>query len=481
MFATSANLRALRRPHSVQSRGLFCCALHSKLLADIPAAKPTFIKKPTEPKRPHLIPENPEYTFVSNSTSFKFGRKVVEKELGEEAKNLKMKKIALFTDKNVRHLPIFKDAEESLKKAGIQYTVYDEVTVEPTDASFQQASQFATEHKFDGFISVGGGSVMDTCKAANLYSTFPADFYDYVNLPVGKGLPPPGPVRPHIAIPTTCGTGSELTGISIFDQLSTHTKTGIANKLLIPSLALIDPFAMESLPPMVVACSGFDVISHAIESYTARAFFTKNLPPHPNKRPLHQGSNPYSDFGCIEALRVAGKFFLRAVNDPSDHVAREQMLFASLLAGSCMGNAGVHLPHGLSYAVSGLVRDHKVDGYTTSPIIPHGMSVILHAPSVVRVTAAMSYDRHLNAARALGVHVTDGQLEDAGEVLAEELIRLMKNSGMPNGLGNVGFSEADVPKLVSGAYRQKRAIDNAPFIVSEEDVADIFRGAMTYW
>ncbi|PRP80930.1 iron-containing alcohol dehydrogenase [Planoprotostelium fungivorum] len=472
-FSLSRNV-----PKISSHRTLFCCALHSKLLADRPASKPIVLKKSEVKYKPrHTQPEtgNGEYVFVSNAATFKFGRSVVERELGEEAKNLKMKKVALFTDVNVRRLPIFIDAENSLKKAGIQYTVFDEVSVEPTDASFQHAAKFASSHDFDGFISVGGGSVMDTCKAANLYATHPADFYDYVNAPVGKGIAPPGPLKPHIAIPTTCGTGSELTGISIFDQRSTHTKTGIANKLLIPNLALIDPVAMESLPPMVVACSGFDVISHAIESYTARSYTTKPMPVHPNKRPLHQGSNPYSDFGCLEALRVAGKFFLRAVNDPSDAEAREKMLFASLLAGSCMGNAGVHLPHGLSYAVSGMVRDHEVEGYTSKPIIPHGMSVILHAPSVARMTAPLSFDRHADTARALGVDVKADQLEDSGEILAGELIRLMRGSRIPNGLSAVGFSEEDIPKLVSGAYRQKRAIDNAPFVVSEEDVADIFR------
>jgi hydroxyacid-oxoacid transhydrogenase len=119
--------------------------------------------------------------------------------------------------------------------------VYDGVHVEPTDASFKAAADFAKEGKFDGYVSVGGGSVMDTCKAALLYATYPADLLAYVNAPIGEARPIPSPLPPHVACPTTCGTGSEHTGIAVFDYLAMRSKTGIASRRLRPTLALVDP------------------------------------------------------------------------------------------------------------------------------------------------------------------------------------------------------------------------------------------------
>src|SRR6185503_16558094 len=143
---------------------------------------------------------------------------------------------------------------------------YDQVRVEPTDQSFKAAIAFATTGNFEGYVAVGGGSVMDTAKAANLYATYPADFLDYVNPPVGKGKPVPGRLKPLIAVPTTAGTGSETTGVAIFDFLEIHAKTGIAHRALRPILGVIDPDNTRTLPPMVAACSGLDVLSHALES-----------------------------------------------------------------------------------------------------------------------------------------------------------------------------------------------------------------------
>ena len=136
----------------------------------------------------------------------------------------------------------------SLRAAGLDVAVYDEVHVEPTDVSFRAAAEFAKAGAFDGYVSVGGGSVIDTCKAAQLYATYPAELRTYVNAPIGDGKPVPGPLPPHVACPTTCGTGSECTGIAVFDDLSLKAKTGIASRRLRPTLALIDPTCTRTLP-----------------------------------------------------------------------------------------------------------------------------------------------------------------------------------------------------------------------------------------
>merc|ERR1719495_536395 len=174
------------------------------------------------------------------------------------------------TDKNLAKLPPVATVAESLTANNVNFSVFDNVRVEPTDESFKEAIDFAREGKFDVFVAVGGGSVIDTCKAANLYAADPtADFLDYVNAPIGKGKPVQVKVHPLIAIPTTSGTGSETTGVAIFDYTPLKAKTGIASRAIRPLLGIIDPDHVRSLPERVAAWSGFDVLCHALESFTA--------------------------------------------------------------------------------------------------------------------------------------------------------------------------------------------------------------------
>jgi hydroxyacid-oxoacid transhydrogenase len=176
---------------------------------------------------------------------------------------------------------------------------------------------------------VGGGLAIDTAKAVNLHTTYPADdFLDYVNPPIGKGLPIPGPLKPLIAIPTTAGTGSETTGVSIFDDTRLHAKTGIANRRLKPTLGLLDPDNTRTMPPEVAASSGLDILSHAIQSFTAMPFTGRPRPDRPALRPAYQGSNPISDVWSMQALRMVAACIVRAYRDPSDDEARAQMMLA---------------------------------------------------------------------------------------------------------------------------------------------------------
>lgn len=423
-----------------------------------------------------------ESIFSVDIASISFGPGVL-REAGEQALALGMTRVALLTDRTLMALPYVTQVRDSLQASGIDVVVYDEVKVEPTDQSFLAAARFAAEGRFDGYVSVGGGSVIDTCKAANLYATWPsADFLDYVNPPIGAGKPVPGPLKPHIACPTTCGTGSECTGITIFDLLSMQVKTGIASKRLRPSMALIDPSTTYSLPKNVVAASGFDVLSHALESYTAKPYTRRLAPIKPGLRPMSQGSNPWSDLGCEAALRLLGQYLVRAVNDASDHEARDQMMYAATLAGIAFGNSGVHIPHGMAYSVAGLVRDFYPEGYPQhEPMVPHGMSVIVNAPSVFRFTACACPERHIHAAACLGAHTQGAGSQDAGEIVAAQLIRMMQATGIPNGVGGVGYGEADVPHLTKGAWAQQRLLTNAPRDVSQADLSQLYRDAMQYW
>lgn len=226
----------------------------------------------------HYVPvEGGESAFSVDRNAITFGRGVLE-EVGAWARALGLSRVAVMTDPRVGALEPFGRALSSLHAAGVDAALYDEVRVEPTDGSFRAAAQFAVEANADGFVSIGGGSVIDTTKAANLYATHPADFLTYVNAPVGEGRPVPGPLRPHIACPTTSGTGSECTGIAIFDFVSMKAKTGIAHRHLMPTRALVDPDTTETLPGPVVAASGLDVVCHALESFTARPFTATGIP-----------------------------------------------------------------------------------------------------------------------------------------------------------------------------------------------------------
>ncbi len=430
----------------------------------------------------YLAVAGADAAFTMDASSVTFGRGSIA-EVGDRARALGASRVALFTDPILGRLPFLEKARASLVGAGMDVVVYDEVEIEPTDASFLHAAEFAREGKFDGYVSVGGGSVIDTCKAAILYATYPADFYAYVNRPLGEGRAVPGPLPPHLACPTTCGTGSECTGIAVFDDRTRKAKTGIASPRLRPAAAIVDPDATATLPSTVVAASGFDVLSHALESYTARPYCLRPAPERPTQRPMSQGRNPWSDIGSREALDLLGRFLVRATLDAADAEAREGLSWAATLAGIAFGNAGVHLPHAMSYAVSGLVRDFRMPGYPEGgpPLVPHGVSVAVNAPSVFRFTAGTDPGRHIDAAERLGADARGALPSDAGELLAAELVRLMRKVGIPNGIGGVGYAAGDLPALAAGTIVQKRLVDNAPREVTEHDLVGLFHGALAYW
>jgi hydroxyacid-oxoacid transhydrogenase len=422
-----------------------------------------------------------ETAFTMDTSAIKFGAGVT-REVGDDMLRLGSRRVMVVTDPRLASSPAVETAMDALREAGIDAVLYDRSRVEPTDQSFRDAIEFAVEGRFDGFVAIGGGSSMDTAKAANLYSTYPADFLTYVNPPIGSGEPVPGPLKPLIAIPTTAGTGSETTGTAIFDLVEMHAKTGIAHRALRPNLGIIDPDNTRSMPQMVAACSALDVLSHAVESLTAIAFSERDAPASPAYRPAYQGSNPISDIWAAKAIEMMAANIEEAVFNPENEDARSAMLLASAYAGIGFGNAGVHLPHGMSYPVSGMVRDYVPEGYPPDkPIIPHGMSVILNAPAVFRFTAVASPERHKWASALLGYPLDTNDPEEIGEGLAQAIIDIMKRVQMPSGLQAVGFSEDDVDALVKGTLPQERVTKLSPRPASESDLRALFLDAMKYW
>jgi len=428
----------------------------------------------------HHERDSTDYAFEMACSNIRYGPGVTQ-EVGMDMDSLGAKKVGVFTDTNLVNLPPVKQVLDSLVKNKVNYVLYDKVRVEPTDQSFQDAAKFAINENIDAILAVGGGSVMDTAKAANLYSSDPeAEFLDYVNAPIGKGKPVTVSLKPLVAVPTTSGTGSETTGVAVFDYEPLQAKTGIANRALRPLLGIVDPLHTLHMPERVAAYSGFDVLCHALESFTAIKYNERSpRPASPQLRPAYQGANPISDIWARQSLKTIQKYFTRAVYNQDDLEARSEMHLASTFAGIGFGNAGVHLCHGLSYSIAGNCKVHRPSGYKTDhPIIPHGLSVCITAPSVFSYTGQSNPDRHLEAAEILGRDVTNARREDAGEILADVMRQIMDTMKIENGLSELGYTEADIDGLVEGALPQDRVNKLSPRYPLRDDLTQLYTNAM---
>jgi hydroxyacid-oxoacid transhydrogenase len=421
---------------------------------------------------------------------------------------MQARNVIVFVDPNIskQGLPCMHTLLDSLSRNKLDVHIYDKVRVEPSDGSFQDAISFMAELHgsvpggLDAVVALGGGSTIDTAKAANLYTSHPppdGNFYTYVNPVIGKGQPIPGPLLPLIAVPTTAGTGSETTGVAIFDDVPSKSKTGIAHRRLKPTLGVIDPHNTTTLPPEVAKYSGLDVLCHAIESYTAIPYNERPKPPSPLHRPAYQGSNPISDVWSLHALRTAATYISRAVRHPEDVKSRSEMLLAAAAAGVGFGNAGVHLCHGMSYPIASQVKSYVPPGYdgVDHPLVPHGHSVIVNAPSVFQFTGRAAPERHLECARILAAAREDkgtrgtldgmaketnslGSPDDAGKYLAQEIRYVLLDLDVPIGLRALGYNESDIDELVEGTLPQHRVTKLSPRPVGKAELDMLFRDAL---
>jgi alcohol dehydrogenase class IV len=420
-----------------------------------------------------------ETIFTWGAPPLKFGAGAVD-EVGFELTQFGVRRVLILTDPTIAALGIPQRIAESLAAEGISAEIFDGVGVEPSDASMDRAVEQAREQgPFDGFIAVGGGSVIDTAKAVNLITTDGGVLMDYINQPVGRAIAPKGPLKPLVAIPTTAGTGSESTAMCVLDVLSMKVKTGISHWRLRPTLAIIDPLLTLTLPPEVTASAGMDIVCHAVESYTAREYRTFERKK-PQERVTYCGSNPVSDLWCERALELIAGSFRAAVRDGSDLQARSNMMLAATFAGMGFGNAGVHLPHANGYPIAGMVKNYRPAGYPPGDaLIPHGQAVSLTAPECFRFSFDSAPERHLRAAQLLDP--SRDRAGDAVDQLPGALVDLMREIGIPNGIGEVGYTEADIPQLVPGTLKQQRLLATCPRPPDPDDVARIFVRSLENW
>jgi hydroxyacid-oxoacid transhydrogenase len=403
-------------------------------------------------------------------------------ELGYELKAIGAKTVLLVADKHLWDVGLVDKVKAIIEDEGIHLTFFDDIHIEPTDVSFRQAIEFAQGVEVDAFVALGGGSTLDTAKAMNLFSTYPADLYDYINKPIGKGKPVPGPLKPMIAMPTTAGTGSETTAVIVLDLLELHLKTGISHNHIRPSMAIVDPLNTLTTSPEVTASCGLDVFTHAAESFTIKPYNMRPRPESPAQRTAYVGANPISDLWSEKAIEWAGKYLRRACYNSNDLDARTHMAMGSTFAGIGYGNAGVHIPHALGYPIAGMVKDWVPVGFgVDGPMVPHGISTALTAPACFRFTAPTNPEKHTRIAELLGANTEGLPAIEAARLLPDAIIHLLEDVGCPNGLSAVGYTEADISKMVEGGWKQQRLLVGSPRPVSKEDLRQILEESLVLW
>jgi alcohol dehydrogenase class IV len=345
----------------------------------------------------------------------------------------------------------------TLTRVGIDASVA-RVSGEPTEESVRDAAAGAPG--FDGYVGIGGGSAIDTAKLCALLGTHGGDAIDYVAPPIGGGRAVPGPVPPIVALPTTSGTGSEVTTVAVVDFARLGTKAGVSHRFLQPALALVDPLLTRSCPPGVTAATGIDALMHALEAYLSLPYDRRAYAP-PATRPPYQGANPLTDVLCERAIGLVGANLRTAVRDGDDVAARSGMSIAATTAGIAFGIAGVHVPHALSYPIASLAHGR-------GRFVPHGLAVAVTGPAFLRLAEPAVRERAATAARLL----------DGGEDLAGAVETLMEEIGAPTRLSEFGYGADDVGAIVDGALEQQRLLVGAPLDVGAEQLETILRAAL---
>jgi len=416
-----------------------------------------------------------ETVFAWDALPLRFGLGATQ-EVGPELNRLGVRRVLVVTDPGLVETGLPLRVRELAQASGVVAEVWSGVDIEPTDVSIRRAVEELKDGGFDGFIGLGGGSSLDTCKALNLLLSCGGRLEDYVSAPHGAGQPVPGPLRPMIGIPTTAGTGSECSAVAIVNLTQRHVKGAVSDRAIRPALAIVDPLNTLSSPPWVTASAGYDALVQTLESYTSTPYNRRERPSAGSGRPLYAGSTPISDVWNERAMGLMGRYLQRAILDPADLGARTGMSLGALF--SRMGTAGAHIPHSAAYAVAGLVQSYRPAGFGPGPaLVPHGMSVI--------VTAAAAFDYSYQGAPARHDRVVDLVTQGAGvesapgEALGIWLRELLAATGGPRGLSEFGFTGADIRELATSTLTQQRLLVGAPRSVDVESMSGILQASFS--
>jgi alcohol dehydrogenase len=371
---------------------------------------------------------------------------------------LNAKNVLFITDPGLKKAGIA-DKVLSLLHENINVAVYDQVVPEPPIEAVMDCYEFTkTQFEMDVVIALGGGSCIDMAKIVALliaHGGHPLDYFGGEN-----GLP--GPISPLIAIPTTSGTGSEVTSVAVLTDVENNLKIGISDNHLRSTVALLDPELTVGLPPYITACSGIDALSHAIEAYTAMPYqYTQT-----NGKIVFQGSIPVGDALAIEAIKLISENLTLAVQQGSNLEARSNMMLGSLLAGMAFSNVGTAIAHAAAYPVGGLTKS------------PHGEVTGLLLPYVMEYNVHVQLEKMQNIAKIFGVETEGLSKQEAALHAPKEVLKLLKDIGLPTKLSEIGINKEDIPTIVEKSLEINRLVRNNPRVPYQRDLEELLFKAL---
>lgn len=345
-------------------------------------------------------------------------------------------------DKNLAAAGFQERIANLLIPEGIKYCVFDKIEPEPRIELADEGAALAIKNKCDIVIGIGGGSAMDVAKAIAVLATNKGKAVDYLGL---NKVPKHG--LPKIMIPTTSGTGSEVTFTAVFVRKNLKKKEGMNSPYLYPDLALLDPELTLSLPPVPTAQTGIDALCHAIESYTS------------------VNASPISEMFSLQAISLIAENLRTCVHDGKNIKAREYMLLGSLYAGIGLANAGVTAVHSLSYPLGGKYG------------IGHGLANTVMLPAVMAFNLPSALDRFADVAEAMGECIDGLPIREAGYLALDAVEALIEDCGVNTSLEALGIKEKDFPALADVALTVARPLENNPRKVTKEDAIEIYSQA----
>jgi alcohol dehydrogenase len=378
--------------------------------------------------------------FVMKMYSFKTAKKIIfgwgaVKSVGEEAKQLGIDRTAIITDKGVIKVGVIDKVKESLEKEGIEFKIWDGVESEPSLEIAEEAASFVRSEEFDGVIGVGGGSTLDTAKASALSINNLGKITE-----IFERQP-----APFLLIPTTAGTGSEVSNVAIFS--TPDVKHALYSSLMYPDLAIVDPELTVTLPPFLTAQTGIDALCHAIEAYTSLK------------------ANIITDTLALKAIELIVDNIRSAYSNGTNVDARTGMSYTALIAGIAFGNAGTVIGHACGYAYV----------YPATDIhLPHGLAIAITMPYVLRYNAIADLKKHVNISNLLGGSTRGLSLRDAATRCASDFKQLLIDLDVKTSLKDVGVTKDMIPKLAKNVFKSKNHVARNPRIISEQDMINLF-------
>jgi len=398
----------------------------------------------------------------------KFGYGVAS-EIGYDLKSLGIGNCLIITDPVMSSIGILDKIMQPIQEQGINVTVWDRVEPEPSLQSMQDCIDNFKDSKFDGFVALGGGSSIDSAKVVDFVLTHGGKILNYVAPPLGEGKKAPRVAKPLIAVPTTAGTGSETTPVSVISFPDKKVKGALFCG--IPTLGILDPLLTVTMPSSVTASTGMDALVHAIEAYWVRPYTSRPKPKTPLERPVYTGATELTDIFAEKAIELIGKYIRRAVFNGSDLEARSSMLLASFLAGVAFSNSGVSLVHAMALIVGGQFHT------------PHGATNAVLLPPAIEFNIPGAPERFARIAHLLGETIEDISVMEAAQKGIKAIIRLSKDIGIPNGLEAPPFNvkEEDIPVLATETFKIHRLLAANQVPITEENLRTLFRKAMRNW